>query len=1058
MATIRSGAIRDFPFEELSPEDFHRLALHLLDRDPDVAKVENFGAGGDDGGIDLIAEPTPSDLLSASPRTSRSLKTIVQVKRVQRFSASSARTEIERLRRSPIDDEFDRYLLITSCVPSAKAIRVLREGCRKLGLDRVEIWERSLLTSRLLKHRELLEFFFGIPDAASWSSDPQAVNRHLEVRRLVSQGHPLMLIVGSRPEFDLAPNALAGDSSPGNSLKWLIQNRVVRSVLVHGSDLSMMLGDLLPLTESATAPLSPGLWQPPVTLPLGTAVAELVSTTRQSKPVLAVMGCDSQQAEAVTAALSGREQQLAHPPLLFFSPSAGDEPRTRSSASGEAFLRSLREVAAPDWLGFHLEKVDFSRAYAFSDVLSGAPVGPGIATSGCWTPEEDDEDEPVRDVRIIKGLSGTGKTARGFRLAYRLAPQATFYLDLGSVGDVADADLGRLLLALERRHEQAVLLLDNAHVAQKAVMRFIRLVEKRSRHQVSVVAMITDPFQSLEILGGEVQLGDSDPGQEWASRRTALSRWSEEHMSANSPRLWAAERTASNVWHFFYLLRGGASTLEADLSSARREEMADVIWYMIAAHQVFHRQSATVRDILAGLTEHDLWPLTVDAGKRGDWLVRRVTALLDSRRILAVSDGFVCRHPYEALGVLRLSFDRTSSMTESELRTATVRLFSQALAPITIPEKLQGDPENFEKIDFKSFAYGPITSTLTRQGELEQAVSYDPALQEAVDRAWAPLMRLLEAWPIHPLYWVFVHGRFSDQLLRFSPFHALRELPALQELDHDGDAIDLEYVVKGMLAYEAMRQARFKIEMTRLRPPLEEALKEGERHLNTLKSLMESFSTETLVEHIPGLTDPDGTLETLTEQVEEMRESMATTEGAEQTAVTIPFKTEEGSCWTLEHSTMWLECHGRLLERVGQQIDQSKLIDSLGRLQKSRPLVLAHLWLLSPSFGRQLFAAIPDEWREEFIAAVQKPEADFNSALHLASHDDFLAVLVAELAAVSPEVAAWMETEASGEIGERIRTSSNSGIRDGKLLTQLSLPGQLIASPAAGELPVGESP
>lgn len=1017
MALIRGGALNDFPFGELSAEDFHRLVLHLLNRDTAFRAVENYGATGSDGGVDLIAETAELTAVSAS---SNEKVTLVQVKRVRKFTLTEARGEIERLRRSGAYKGFEGYLLVASCVPSAKAIDELRKEGSKLGLKKVSVWEPSLLTAKLLEHRDLLEFFFGIADSASWLRGPITGSSYVKARERIRSGSPLIVIVGSRPEFDLSAEVLAGNDPPGDPLRRLVESGVIDTLVAQGSDLTPAVGDLLPIDESNQPPTGRSLWQPQGAASLGALVSHLAAARAYQRPVFAVMGCDEEEIRGVSDELSLHRWDEEGTEVLLFAPPGFDDPDPDlNSAGGQVFLRSVHEAVAKDWLASHLVEVDFDEEFSYDDIVAGLKVQGGIARMGMWS-DELDYLPPLTKHWQIEDLPGTGKTAQALRIGFRHCPNSTYYIDLATVPSVTTADLGRLASGIERRGGTSVLVVDNCQGSRGEVDRFLELMKRRGHRGVQVVTALTRPFTSLDISGQEGVVEDP----RWEVRRDMLGRWCEEQMGSSSILLRTAEAEARNLWHFFYLLRGGPESLSADLESAREADGADLVWYMVAAQTVFLNRSATVRNLFAGVTEYGLWPLALDIPARGRWLIDAIDTLLESRRIVAVGGGFVCRHQYEAYGVLRLSFDLDGQLTEAPPREASISLFARAMPRIEVPDALQGDPGALGKWEVRSFAMNQLNAVLTRQGELELAIGDDPRLQDAVDIGWAPLVDLIEGWPIHPLYWLFARSGLSFNLLRFSPFARLRKMVALESVECVSDAIDIEYLVKGLLAYDALPTVRYRVQAPYLRRDLEAVLASVEETISEIDDSDSRYFGRTLVTE----------LERLTDITEEVREDVDKLREVETEPLVLPFKREvDGATgWTLGHGTTWLEHHSSRFVQMAAQVDRRRLLDSMTAIGPTRPLLLAQLWLLSPDLGRDLFAMMPEDWRLEAIEAVKESPNSY-TALHLAWHHDFLAIFAGELAAVAPEIASWLESEDSGFVGEFASSAPNLGRRVSEL-------------------------
>ncbi|HWX44996.1 MAG TPA: hypothetical protein VNY52_06710 [Solirubrobacteraceae bacterium] len=1043
--SIRSGAVPDFPFAELSPSDFHRLVLHLLEREPRVARVESYGALGSDGGVDLIASMSAADGAPPAPAKdaaeidevdARYRPTLVQVKRAKAFNISAARAELRRLRASGSHVGFERYLLVAACVPSAAAIDELRRGCAELGLHDVEVWERSALTARVLRHRDLLSFF-DIPAPREWLEDGGVARGMLDLRRLVFAGHPVVLLVGERWREDLELELLSTDAPRSEEpLRWLVTHHVITSAIGHGTDLSLALSDLLAVSSGDDPPAGElGLWQPRRDLSIGPALADVlgrVAARHGHAPLLIALGLTAEQVEELRVHAARLRDHVAERGMVVLDDSSGELCATDlRPLSGAELLWSLHRCVAPDWLAFHCRPVDFADDYGFEDVIAGRSVSAGIVRNGHWPMGEqgirrDRHGSVVDELGLvvfgrpttIEDLPGTGKTASAYRMAHLLCPEASCYLDLQAVSNVTLEDLTRLVFALEGRHERVALILDNAQTA-KASQELAVLLDRRKDNRVHLIRVVTLPFEDLDLLGGELQ----QTGESRLRRATSiasLAKWVAQHPEVDAERVHEAESRARNMWHFFYLLRGGAASLLSELEDTARSERSDVVWYAVAAAHVFLGRPATVRTIHGLIAEQGLWPFSVSEGERGRWILSSVVSLLSSRRIVAAVDGLLCRHSYEAYGVVRLSHDRGLHISATTYREANVALFKRALAPIGIPPEMR-DRSPLTKRDLYQFTDDHVMPVLEHQRELERAVPFEEELRDHVETTWRELMELLEEWPANVVYWLFNRAHFSSFALRFSPFSGLLRLRCLESVGCESDAIDLEYMIKGVIAYEALATARGRWEMG-------EAVHTAERDLADLATRRERLQALPVGSKVRSATD--AALEKVEQSIVKRRESARATIDMLDEVNRMPpeFTFGEETVSSLTKSTRWLEHHTSLLAQAVESVDQRRLLASMRNLKTARPLLLAHLWLLSPELGRQLFAAMSSEWREEVVRQV-KAAPDSYSALHLGADDDALAVFASELAEVSPEIHSWIAQGGGGKLGKRVRAANGSGIR-----------------------------
>jgi restriction endonuclease Mrr len=141
-------------FDRLSPVDFERLCLWLVEREG-YTRAEHLGLAGSEQGRDVIAyRPTPQG-------------EELWYFQCKRYGKIGART---------LKDEVDKYLqlaqkkphllpagvvFVVSCAVSAKAREEVGDYCDQHGLA-YEFWALTELDMRVKRHPDLLREFFGL--------------------------------------------------------------------------------------------------------------------------------------------------------------------------------------------------------------------------------------------------------------------------------------------------------------------------------------------------------------------------------------------------------------------------------------------------------------------------------------------------------------------------------------------------------------------------------------------------------------------------------------------------------------------------------------------------------------------------------------------------------------------------------------------------------------------------------------------------------------------------------------------------------------------------------
>jgi tetratricopeptide (TPR) repeat protein len=144
---LRTGGSHTLPFDKLAPGEFERLCLWLVQREG-YSRIEHLGEAGSEGGRDVVA-------------WKEGRRFIFQCKRVQAFTLSHARKEIEKLRRLPVADQPHELVFVVSRAVSADT----RSAIRKVWGDEAtcHFWSGNELDERVKHHPDILEEFFQLP-------------------------------------------------------------------------------------------------------------------------------------------------------------------------------------------------------------------------------------------------------------------------------------------------------------------------------------------------------------------------------------------------------------------------------------------------------------------------------------------------------------------------------------------------------------------------------------------------------------------------------------------------------------------------------------------------------------------------------------------------------------------------------------------------------------------------------------------------------------------------------------------------------------------------------
>jgi Restriction endonuclease len=176
------------PFDKLSPADFERLCLWLVEREG-YQRPQHLGAAGSDQGRDMIAYK--------SADVGEQLW-YFQCKRYQRVGPKTFIEEIDKYNALVAADPTKRpfgVICVTNARLSATARERIRKHCQLQGYA-CEFWAETELDERVKKYSEIVNEFFNLASTPTHSAARQAlsvrtpvpdfIGRDKEIEELIS--------------------------------------------------------------------------------------------------------------------------------------------------------------------------------------------------------------------------------------------------------------------------------------------------------------------------------------------------------------------------------------------------------------------------------------------------------------------------------------------------------------------------------------------------------------------------------------------------------------------------------------------------------------------------------------------------------------------------------------------------------------------------------------------------------------------------------------------------------------------------------------------------------
>ncbi len=226
------------PFQSLSPADFERLCLWLVEREG-YEGAEALGESGSEQGRDIIA-------------WKGNRRVAFQCKRVQRFGPKDAEAEIDKIRKLPESEKPVEIVFIVTCAVSAKTRRASRVAWG--DEETCHFWAGREVDQKVKSHPDLGEEFFQWSETGGWGvigDHGIGITGDIAGSQVISGDQVTVNIYGSQAAVDEGARRLKprprypDDESETLSvrLKELFQRR--KDLLVAGEDTRLVQREIL---------------------------------------------------------------------------------------------------------------------------------------------------------------------------------------------------------------------------------------------------------------------------------------------------------------------------------------------------------------------------------------------------------------------------------------------------------------------------------------------------------------------------------------------------------------------------------------------------------------------------------------------------------------------------------------------------------------------------------------------------------------------------------------------------------------------------------------------
>jgi Restriction endonuclease len=211
---------KPLPFAELSPDEFERMCLWLVDREG-YERPQHLGEAGGEQGRDIVAYKS----------TESGKETwYFQCKRRNRITSTAFEKEVDKYRHLNSEDAGNRptaIVFVTNAAVSAKIRDKVNAYCGKFGYE-CQFWARTELDLLVKKHKDIVrEFFYAFADS---TSRPPLLNPAPTILRMVEDYE---VIFGGRDEEIAELNSFLESTEPNCALLMAPTGRGKTALLIH---------------------------------------------------------------------------------------------------------------------------------------------------------------------------------------------------------------------------------------------------------------------------------------------------------------------------------------------------------------------------------------------------------------------------------------------------------------------------------------------------------------------------------------------------------------------------------------------------------------------------------------------------------------------------------------------------------------------------------------------------------------------------------------------------------------------------------------------------------
>jgi hypothetical protein len=519
----------------------------------------------------------------------------------------------------------------------------------------------------------------------------------------------------------------------------------------------------------------------------------------------------------------------------------------RVQAQPTKFLSHLNEASASVRLSTYCHRLDFSGSPSFERILYSAKLRPEdvkLAKRPLSLAENVRVLLQKRDLEI-REHSGSGKSTTAYFIAreFESLGYAVYCLNCEELGEtlVSSDDLIALATSLAIKEPNCLLIIDDFQLISQQCHNFDQywVDGTRDTDRPYIIQVLSVPFMAGEAIGGKmihfnIPKRPGDVLFTWEDEQRDLFTWiTDKHKELSrfgislTDSVMEELRSAQNMWHFFYLLRGGADKLVAELAEASGWAKAHIVWFVVCVRYHFlTKQTCTVDDIVRAIEIDKLGPAEIGRGNIGPWVSECVHQLVTHHLLVPVEGGVKPRHGLEAAKIVQLCLVRAFAPELARFQATVLRAVKRRFPPLKLPPDSSKTLLTGTKYEVYGVIAHYVRPIVDRLANLQFGLVPWPGLQKYFNKVWSDFREVLEKADLHHLYWIFNRIPFSAGSLMFTPWMNIRSMESFTNMETVSDAIDFSIVIKGLMGFEAIRLSEIEYEYNKMLTSMEELANE----------------------------------------------------------------------------------------------------------------------------------------------------------------------------------------------------------------------------------------